>query len=119
MEYEPKISTAEVILGTIVCLIADLLSIIPVINWVVWIIMAPSLWLYFKMKGIPRRYALIGIIIEVIPIISILPGYTVEWLVAVYMDRHPDSKLAKVANAASVVNIKNPKRALPVSTPKA
>lgn len=118
MEYEPKISDAEAIIGTIICLIADVLSIIPVVNWVVWIFMAPSLWFYFKMKGVQSRYALIGSIIEVIPIISILPGYTVEWLVAVYMDRHPNSKLAQVTGVASKINIKNPKRALPIPTQK-
>ncbi len=118
MENEPKISTPEAILWIILAVIADLLSIIPVVNWIVWIIMVPATWLYFKMKGVQSKYAAIGSIIEVIPVISALPGYTVEMIVAIYMDRHPNSKLAKVANAASAVNIKNPKKALSVPAQK-
>lgn len=119
MEHEPKISTAEAMLWVLVCIIADIISIVPIINWIVWIIMFPATWMYFKSKGVQSQTALVGSIIEVIPVLSILPGYTVEMLVAIYMDRHPKGQLAKVASIASVANIKNPKRTLPTTPPKA
>lgn len=115
MEHEPRISTAEAIIWILVCILADIISIIPIVNWLVWIIMFPATWMYFKSKGVQSQTALVGSIIEVIPVLSVLPGYTVEMIMAIYMDRHPRVAAVTAKAAAITPTIRNPKKALPAT----
>ena len=99
-----KISTAEAILLIMVGLVADLINWVPIVNWVVAIFMFPITQIYFRMKGIRGNYSLICNLIELIPVVSVLPAYTTAMVATVYMDRHPEllEKVSKVAAAKTV-----------------
>ena len=103
MEQQPKISTPEAVLILMVTAIADLISIIPLMNWLVSVIMFPVTQFYLRLKGIKGMYMLIGNVIEVIPVLSALPGYTVAMAITIYVDRHPQiaAKIQKTASSKS------------------
>lgn len=103
-EQQPKISTPEAILILMITVIADLISIIPVINWLVSVVMFPVTQFYLRMKGLKGTTMLIGNIIELIPGLSALPAYTTAMTITIYIDRHP--KIA--ANVQKLTTIKKP-----------
>lgn len=88
-EQQPKISTPEAILILMLTLIADLISVIPIVNWLVSIIMFPATQFYLRLKGIKSLYMTIGNVIELIPVLSALPAYTTAMAITIYVDRHP------------------------------
>lgn len=100
---EPKISTVEIIFLLFATLIADLLSVVPIFNWVVSAVMFPTMQFYLKMKGVSGAYALVGNVIELIPVLSILPAYTAAILMTIYIDRHPTSLVAKTVEKVTKV----------------
>jgi len=101
---QPKISTPEAILILMITAIADLISIIPLVNWLVSVVMFPVTQFYLRLKGIKGTYMVIGNIIELIPILSALPAYTTAMAITIYVDRHP--KLAMVIQKTA--SSKNP-----------
>ncbi len=114
MQNEPKISTPEAFIWVTVCIIADVLSIFPAVNLIVWVIMAPSQWLYLKTKGVQSQRALISSIIEIIPGLSVLPAYTFGAIITIYLDRHPE----QAEKLQVVQKIKKPKGSIPAPAPK-
>ncbi|MBA3551212.1 hypothetical protein H0W32_03330 [Patescibacteria group bacterium] len=96
--YTPRnrISQKQAVALIIVALIFDILSLIPVVNWIVWILNWLTFPLWFKLHGVSyihgKRLALAGLssIIEIIPFLSILPGYTVSMILMVRNVRHED-----------------------------
>ncbi len=86
----PKISTTEAVFLILAGIIADLINWIPVVNWVVAAVMFPITQIYFRIKGVRGHYALIGNILELIPVLSVLPAYTLAMAATVYLDRHPE-----------------------------
>ena len=112
-----KISTAEAILLIMVGLVADLINWVPIVNWVVAIFMFPITQIYFRMKGIRSNYSLISNLIELIPIVSVLPAYTIAMVATIYVDRHPEllEKVSKMA-AAKTVNKGNLKPSAATNT---
>ena len=112
-----KISTAEAILLIMVGLVADLINWVPIVNWVVAIFMFPITQIYFRMKGIRGNYSLISNLIELIPIVSVLPAYTIAMVATIYVDRHPEllEKVSKMA-AAKTVNKGNLKPSAATNT---
>lgn len=107
-EQQPKISTPEAILILMITVIADLISIIPVINWLVSVVMFPVTQFYLRMKGIKGTYMLVGNVIELIPVLSVLPGYTTAMAITIYVDRHPQLT-AKIQKMPLVVGKTNAK----------
>ena len=89
MENQPKISTTEAVFLIMAAIIADSINWIPVVNWIVAAVMFPVTQIYFRMKGVKATYALVGNIIEMIPILSALPAYTFSIAAVIYFDRHP------------------------------
>ncbi len=110
MQPEPKISAVEILIITPICVLADILDIIPALNVLVGVVMIPLSYLYCLFRGVPNGRLLITGLLGIIPVLSILPNYTVGFLLTVYQDRNPESALATVANKTS--NIKTPKGAL-------
>ena len=100
-EQQPKISTPEAILILMVTAIADLISIIPLVNWLASIVMFPVTQFYLRLKGIKGMYMMIGNVIELIPILSALPAYTTMMAITIYVDRHPKlaTKVQKMPSA--------------------
>ncbi len=96
--YTPRnrISKKQAVALMIVALVFDILSLIPVVNWIVWILNWIIFPLWFKLQGVSyikgKRLALAGLssIIEIIPILSILPGYTVSMIFMIRNVRHED-----------------------------
>ncbi len=76
------LSDAKVMLG--VAIFIDLISIIPFANFVTIFIGNATFWLWFRVKGVQyvNRKAVgslgIGLIIELIPIVSALPALTFQ-----------------------------------------
>ena len=110
METEPKISVVEIIVLLFFGIIADLLSIIPVVNILVAIVMGAITQIYFRFKNVASGASLVGSLIELFPVLSVIPAHIASILLTIYIDRHPDSKLATTAE--KVVAIKNPKGSL-------
>lgn len=107
MENQPKISTPEAILILMVTVIADLISIIPLVNWLASAVMFPVTQFYLRLKGIKGTYMMIGNVIELIPILSALPAYTTAMAITIYVDRHP--KLAAKVQTMSFAGKTNAK----------
>ena len=109
MSHQPKISTVEAFVLVIVAIIADVLSLIPIINWLVWLGMS-AVMLYLKfIKGILPASNLIAFLIEFIPGLSALPLYTIGMIATIIIDRRPEGALARAAQkAAQVTATKRP-----------
>jgi len=106
MEHQPKTNIVEIFLVMSVTIIADLISLIPGVNWVVSAIMFPGSQFYFWTRGLRSSYALMGNLVEFIPFISILPAYTAMYAVTFYIDHYPESRLAKAT--AKIPSAKKP-----------
>ncbi len=100
----------EIIVLLFFGIIADLLSIIPVVNILVAIVMGAITQIYFRFKNVASGASLVGSLIELFPVLSVIPAHIASILLTIYIDRHPDSKLATTAE--KVVAIKNPKGSL-------
>lgn len=87
--HEPKISNVEVFFLLVLALIADLLSIIPIVNIIVGIFALIIGQFYYRVKGVKPHYALVGNLIEFIPFLSILPTYIASTAATIYFDRKP------------------------------
>ena len=96
-EQESKISESQkwLMFGTAIFFdVISLISLIPIIGWVlgwvVWAFAFMTFWLWFKINGLsfskPKNLLSFfgGSVIELIPILNILPGWTVMIL---YMTR--------------------------------
>lgn len=82
MSQTQEIHFIELFLMLLVAGIFDLISLIPVLNFVVWVFAWLTFWFWFKMKGISlitdkKRLLTVGgvSLIEIIPAISILPSW--------------------------------------------
>lgn len=93
----PQISAIAIALLIIFALIADVLTLIPIINVFVTLTVSPVLYLYWKIKGVPAYPTLIAGAIEIIPVVSMLPSITAGILAVVLIDRFGASKLGKAA----------------------
>ncbi|MBI5220476.1 MAG: hypothetical protein HY978_01405 [Candidatus Liptonbacteria bacterium] len=95
----PKIPSAEALLVGALILLADILDYIPGVGLGVTDAIAfPSEQIYMRTKGVKGNYALIGNLLELIPVVGdVLPLRTAAFLVTIYVDRHPKSALAATA----------------------
>jgi hypothetical protein len=75
--------------------------ILDVLSW-------PVTWLYFRIKGVNGAYNNIMSIAEVFPYVGALPLKTLGVILVLWMDRHPDGKVARSVDKASVVKLKKP-----------
>jgi hypothetical protein len=91
-----RISNLNAGLMVIVALLFDLVGVVPVLNIVTEFIalLIFGLWFFFLGVGFmnPRRFAtvLIATVIELIPIVSILPGLTVAVIITIVTVRSED-----------------------------
>lgn len=90
----------------IIGIIADILSIVPGLNVLVAVGMAGMMF-YLKNKGIMPMVNLIAYIAEYIPLVSILPLYTVGLIATIIIDRNPKLSAA-VEKAAALKEVKTP-----------
>jgi len=85
---EPKISDGEAVLLILFALLADLLNWIPGINILITLITLPILQFYFiVIKRIKSYYSIAGNILELIPVLSILPAITGGVVATILLDR--------------------------------
>ena len=107
----PKFTTTEIILGSIVCIVLDVIAAIgdifsfsilgDIVQWASWLVF--TFWFTIKgcsvTSGLVKRY-LIPLAVDLIPI---FPTLIFSFLVTTYMENHPEKfaaieKLEKVAN---------------------
>lgn len=100
MENQPKISTVEAFLLIVVAIIADVLSVAPVLNWIAWLGMSGVIIFLKYGKEIMPMGNLVAFIAEFIPFISILPLYTAGIALTIWIDRHPTGVIAQTAQKA-------------------
>ncbi|MEK7077453.1 MAG: hypothetical protein AAB967_04465 [Patescibacteria group bacterium] len=103
---EPKISDPEVILIGGIFVLFDLIEIVLIFFalddfWIIDII-AATIFFYLFLKKVPPMRQLITYVVELLPWVGALPLLTVGWGLTVWADRHPESMLAKVGEAAAL-----------------
>ena len=117
---EPKIGGIEalVMVGLAALFdIADLLATLldaffgmgELIKFFINIVASVTLWLWVIMKDVGPTRILAGSILELVPIINVLPMRTVAMAATIWLDWHP--KQAEIAEDF-MPKIKNPKRML-------
>ena len=94
MSQTQEIHFIELLLMLLVALIFDLLSLIPILNFVVWVFACLTFWFWFKMKGISlitdkKRLLTVGgvSLIEIIPAISMLPSWIALVLIIYFINK--------------------------------
>ncbi len=111
-----KFGTAEIILGSIACIILDIIAAIgdvfsfsilgDLVQWGSWLVF--SFWFTIKgctvTSGLAKRY-LVPLLVNAIPII---PTLTPLFLITTYMENHPEkfAALEKIEKVASKIPIK-------------
>lgn len=107
----PKFSTTEIILGSLICIVLDILAAIgdffsfsllgDLVQFASWFVF--TFWFTIKgcsvTSGLAKRY-LIPLLVDLIPII---PTLIITFLVTVYMENHPE-KFAVVEAVEKVAN---------------
>jgi|SRR3989344_4168592 len=88
-----KISTMEIVLLVLFAFTADILSFIPIINIVMSLVVTPVLFVYYKIKRVPTYPTIIAGVIEVVPVLSMLPAFTAGVLAVILIDKFGASKL--------------------------
>ena len=71
----------------IVGLIADLINLVPFVNILVTLIITPMLVIYFRLKKLPVHTSIATGLLELIPVLSILPGVTLGIIITILIDR--------------------------------
>ncbi len=102
-KHEPKISTSEIVIIGLYALALDIADwfVVPG-EFFITDALGLLIDLYLCMKGLPLGRMLIMQATELIPGVEEFdPGYTIGWILTVYLDRHP--KTATVANVASTL----------------
>ena len=97
MKPEPKISLTEAYLLIVFAIIADLLSIVPLLNDIVAVIFTFGSQIYYFMKGVNGIAGIAAEIIEFIPVLSILPGTLLGVVLVILIDRAAATKLGQTA----------------------
>ncbi len=88
-------------------IVIDILSIIPIVNWIVWVLnwIIFPIWLKFLgvsyLKAKRLGAALTGAVIELIPVLSILPGYTVSMILIIRSVEKEDKRFNRDQMAQS------------------
>jgi hypothetical protein len=100
---EAKISLPEVIIGSIITLIFDVVEFLLVTfffldDFFILDILYSPMQLYLMIKGVKNTYSLIGNGIELLPYAGWLPSRSISWIMTIWVDHHP--KAQKVANVA-------------------
>ncbi|MBI2524340.1 hypothetical protein HYW11_04020 [Candidatus Peregrinibacteria bacterium] len=91
----PKISAIEIALLILFAFTADILSLLPIINVLVSLSVTPVLFCYYKIKRVKAYPSLIAGIMEIIPVLSLLPAFTAGVLAVVLIDRFGASRVGK------------------------
>lgn len=99
MNNQPKINLGEAYFLIAFALIADFINMFPLFNWLVTVITLPAYQFYFRMKGIKGTYSLVGNLIELVPVLSILPALTTVVVATIIITNHP--KLVQVGLQAA------------------
>lgn len=96
-EVEPsKISVLKAILCVAIALIADAISLIPYVNIVNGFVFWFSFTVYFWSKGVKKLGPnTVAAVVEVIPILSMLPAITLGVVVTIGMQWRHEKKEAK------------------------
>jgi len=94
MDNQPKITGFEIYL--LFCLggFVDLADFIPVLGTIFSIAFAIFFFIYLYLKGLPQTGPLIINLIELVPVLDIIPGTIFAVGLAVFMDRTPAAKKA-------------------------
>src|SRR3989344_6893565 len=95
MKNKSKILPMEAYFLIAFAVIADLINWIPVVNWVVTLITLPAFQLYFYLKGMRGIYSLVGNVIELVPVLSILPGVTTGIVLAIVFEKLEETSIGE------------------------
>lgn len=99
-----KLNDIECFVLIIIGIFADLLNLIPIINILVNLIVAPSLGIYFRMKKIFLGPTIIAGVIEFIPVLSVIPGTTLGIIFTIFYDRFGKKVLKNVPVVSTIVH---------------
>jgi len=71
---------------------ADVITLIPFINILAALLFGAFFQLYFYMKKVKGTVNLIGLVIEAVPFLSILPVMTITVVMVIAIDHNPKAK---------------------------
>ncbi len=102
MSQNKEINFIELLLMLLVAGIFDLMSLIPILNFAVWIFAWLTFWFWFKMKGISlvtdkKRLLTVGGVsfIELVPALSALPSWIALILIIYFLNKAEKNLLHK------------------------
>lgn len=104
---QPRIDNVTAGLMVALAVAFDLLSLIPFVNIVVDVAALVSYGIWFAIKGVgfinPRRFAtmVVTVVVEAIPALSVLPGFTVAIIATILMIKSEDRLGVNVTTLAS------------------
>lgn len=102
MSQSQEINFIELLLMLLVAGVFDLMSLIPILNFAVWVFAWLTFWFWFKMKGISlitdkKRLLTVGGVsfIELIPALSALPSWIALVLIIYFLNKAERTLLPK------------------------
>lgn len=100
---EPKIDVTLIVLGFIAFILLDIVSLIPGVGDLADVPYAISFIIAFIFGDfgamIMGTFVVVGIL-KAIPIAQELPWFTIGWIITIWVDQHPSSKLAQAEKLA-------------------
>jgi hypothetical protein len=102
-QHEPKLSDADVIIGSVLMLTLDAIDWLQVGIPGTDLVGFPLEQLFLNKKGVKGTTALVGNIIELVPGVDYLPVRSIAWLITAWMDRHPSEFSEKMEQVGEVV----------------
>lgn len=97
-ENPPKISTPEVIIGTLILGATDLADIVlplvfpavgEILTYFYGVPVSSFTWIYLTMKRVKTLPFALGGLADSLPFVNMLPLRTATFLLTAYIDRHP------------------------------
>lgn len=112
-EYQPKIPGAAVATGFILLGVADMIELTIFMFALDDFLLSdmitfPITQLYLRYKNARGTYSLVTQTVELIPYVGFMPLKSFGWGMVVWVDRHPEGRLAKAAQLVSKVIPKIP-----------
>jgi hypothetical protein len=102
-QHEPKLSDADIIIGSILMLTLDAIDWLEVGIPGTDLVGFPLEQLFLNKKGVKGTTALVGNVIELVPGVDYLPVRSIAWLITAWMDRHPSEFSEKMEQVGEYV----------------
>lgn len=108
-----EVDSVDIILMLLVASFFDLVSLIPLMNWVVWPIAWMTFFIWFKIKNISftanwkKLLTVFGVsLIEIIPILSIIPSWIALVIITIVLDKAEKNLGVKISSPSVKENSK-------------